>query len=164
MRPSARLVQLLPQPPLSDLSVLAHAAWLERRRADLLPTEYFHVVFTVPPAIAEIAAHNKAVLYGLLFRAVAETLRTIAADPRHLDAEIGFSPGSGGWNARTGDRRRPGTQDPPLPWDPGAGSRRRADTSAAGKTRFTGAKRPGCSSITATDLRRTPRISAVPLR
>ena len=69
---------------------LARAAWLERRRADLLPTEYFHVVFTVPPAIAEIAAQNKAVVYGLLFRTVAETLRTIAADPRHLGAEIGF--------------------------------------------------------------------------
>ena len=69
---------------------LARAAWIDRRRADLLPTEYFHVVFTVPPAVAEIAARNKAVVYGLLFRAVAETLRTIAADPRHLGAEIGF--------------------------------------------------------------------------
>ena len=69
---------------------LARAAWLERRRADLLPTEYFHVVFTVPPAVAEVATQNKAVVYGLLFRAVAETLRTIAADPRHLGAEIGF--------------------------------------------------------------------------
>ena len=69
---------------------LARAKWLERRRADLLPTEYFHVVFTVPPAVAEIAAQNKAVVYGLLFRAVADTLRTIAADPRHLGAEIGF--------------------------------------------------------------------------
>ena len=69
---------------------LARATWLERRRADLLPTEYFHVVFTVPPAVAEVATQNKAVVYGLLFRAVAETLRTIAADPRHLGAEIGF--------------------------------------------------------------------------
>ncbi len=69
---------------------LARAEWLERRRADLLPTEYFHVVFTVPPAVAEIAAQNKAIVYGLLFRAVADTLRTIAADPRHLGAEIGF--------------------------------------------------------------------------
>ena len=60
---------------------LARAAWLERRRADLLPTEYFHVVFTVPPAVAEVATQNKAVVYGLLFRSVAETLRTIAADP-----------------------------------------------------------------------------------
>ena len=69
---------------------LARAEWLERRRADLLPTEYFHVVFTVPPAVAEVAAQNKAVVYGLLFRTVAQTLRTIAADPRHLGAEIGF--------------------------------------------------------------------------
>ena len=69
---------------------LARAAWLARRRADLLPTEYFHVVFTVPPAVAEVATQNKAVVYGLLFRTVAETLRTIAADPRHLGAEIGF--------------------------------------------------------------------------
>ena len=69
---------------------LARAAWLERRRADLLPTEYFHVVFTVPPAVAEVATQNKAAVYGILFRAVAETLRTIAADPRHLGTEIGF--------------------------------------------------------------------------
>ena len=55
-----------------------------------LPTEYFHVVFTVPSVIAEIAAQNKAVVYGLLFRATAETLRTIAADPHHLGTEIGF--------------------------------------------------------------------------
>ena len=70
---------------------LARAAWLERRRADLLPTEYFHVVFTVPPAIAVIAAQNEAFVYGLLFRAVAETLRTIVADPRQLGADIGFA-------------------------------------------------------------------------
>ena len=69
---------------------LARAAWIEQRRADLLPTEYFHVVFTVPRAIAEIAYQNKAVVYGLLFRAAAETLRTIAADPTHLGATIGF--------------------------------------------------------------------------
>ena len=69
---------------------LARAAWIADRTADLLDTEYFHVVFTVPQAIAEIAAQNKAVVYGILFRATAETLRTIAADPRHLGAEIGF--------------------------------------------------------------------------
>jgi len=51
---------------------------------------YFHVVFTVPDPIAVIASHNKPVVYGMLFRAVAETLRTIAADPQHLGAEIGF--------------------------------------------------------------------------
>ena len=70
---------------------LARAALLEQRRADLLPTEYFHVVFTGPPAVAEIATQNKAVVYGLLFRAVADTLRTIAADPRHLGAENGHA-------------------------------------------------------------------------
>lgn len=69
---------------------LARAAWIEGRTADLLDCEYFHVVFTVPQAIAEIAAQNKAVVYRILFRATAETLRTIAADPRHLGAAIGF--------------------------------------------------------------------------
>lgn len=69
---------------------LARAAWIERRRAELLDCEYFHVVFTVPEAIAAIAAQNKAQVYGILFRATAQTLRTIAADPQHLGAEIGF--------------------------------------------------------------------------
>jgi hypothetical protein len=69
---------------------LARAAWIEDRTADLLDTEYFHVVFTVPQAIAEIAAQNKAVVYGILFRATAATLRTIAADPHHLGAAIGL--------------------------------------------------------------------------
>ena len=61
--------------------------WLAERAADLLPVEYFHVVFTLPSAIAVIAKQNKAVVYGLLFEAAAETLKTIAADPRHLGAE-----------------------------------------------------------------------------
>ena len=69
---------------------LARAAWIEDRRAELLDTEYFHVVFTVPEEIAAIASQNKAVVYGILFRSAAETLRTIAADPAHLGAEIGF--------------------------------------------------------------------------
>jgi hypothetical protein len=69
---------------------LARAAWIEARRAELLETEYFHVVFTVPDDVAAIALQNKRIVYGLLFRAAAETLRTIAADPRHLGAEIGF--------------------------------------------------------------------------
>jgi putative transposase/transposase-like zinc-binding protein len=69
---------------------LARAAWIEDRTADLLDVPYFHVVFTVPQTIAEIAAQNKAVVYGILFRATADTLRTIAADPRHLGAAIGF--------------------------------------------------------------------------
>ena len=69
---------------------LTRAQWLEDRRAELLPVQYFHVVFTLPQEIAAIAYQNKAVVYDLLFRATAETLRTIAADPRHLGAEIGF--------------------------------------------------------------------------
>ncbi|CCM80239.1 transposase [Rhizobium mesoamericanum STM3625] len=69
---------------------LTRAQWLEDRRAEMLDTQYFHVVFTLPKAIAAIAYQNKALVYGLLFRAIAETLRTIAADPKHLGAEIGF--------------------------------------------------------------------------
>ena len=69
---------------------LARAAWIEARTADLLECPYFHVVFTVPQAIAEIAAQNNAVVYNILFHATADTLRTIAADPRHLGATIGF--------------------------------------------------------------------------
>src|SRR5438552_8744658 len=69
---------------------LARAQWLEDRQAELLPIPYFHVVFTVPEEIATIAYKNKEVVYGILFHATAETLRTIAADPKHLGAEIGF--------------------------------------------------------------------------
>src|SRR5512137_655414 len=58
--------------------------WLEDREADLLPVSYFHVVFTVPAAIATIAFQNKAAVYDLLFKAAAETLTTIAADPKRL--------------------------------------------------------------------------------
>ena len=66
------------------------AKWLEARAHDLLPVEYFHVVFTLPEEIASIALQNKRELYGMLFRASAATLQTIAADKRHLGAEIGF--------------------------------------------------------------------------
>jgi hypothetical protein len=69
---------------------LARADWLADRRADLLPVPYFHVVFTVPAEVAAIAFQNKPLVYAILFQAAAETLRTIAADPRHLGAEIGF--------------------------------------------------------------------------
>src|SRR5499427_6836179 len=69
---------------------LARAEWLEARQAELLPVPYFHVVFTVPAPIAEIAFQNKAMVYDMLFQATAETLRTIAADPEHLGAEIGM--------------------------------------------------------------------------
>jgi hypothetical protein len=63
--------------------------WLEARQADLLPVDYYHVVFTLPAPISEIAYYNKAVIYGLLFEIAAETLSTIAADPKHLGARIG---------------------------------------------------------------------------
>jgi len=69
---------------------LARARWLQDRQAELLPVEYFHVVFTVPQEIAALAYQNKQAVYSILFRATAETLRIIAADPRHLGVEIGF--------------------------------------------------------------------------
>jgi len=65
--------------------------WLEARQVDLLPVEYYHVVFTLPAPISAIAYTNKAVIYGLLFQIAAETLRTIAGDPRHLGARIGLT-------------------------------------------------------------------------
>ena len=68
----------------------ARAAWLAARQAELLPVPYFHVVFTLPAPIAAVAFQNKAVVYTILFQAAAETLRTIAADPKHLGAEIGL--------------------------------------------------------------------------
>ncbi|MCA1444146.1 IS91 family transposase [Ensifer sp. IC4062] len=64
--------------------------WLADRQADLLPVPYFHVVFSVPVEIAAIAYQNKRQLYTILFEAAAETLKTIAADPRHLGGELGF--------------------------------------------------------------------------
>jgi hypothetical protein len=69
---------------------LARAQWIEHRQEELLDTQYFHVVFTLPEEVAAIAYQNKTVVYNLLFAATAQTLRTIAADPRHLGAEIGF--------------------------------------------------------------------------
>jgi hypothetical protein len=67
----------------------AERRWLEAREADLLPVEYYHVVFTLPAPISAIAWYNKRVIYGLLFDIAAETLRTIAAAPKHLGADIG---------------------------------------------------------------------------
>src|SRR5712691_10245118 len=69
----------------------AAAEWLEARAAELLPVPYFHVVFTLPAAIGAIAYQNKAAMYGLLFTAAAEALTTIAADPKHLGAELGVT-------------------------------------------------------------------------
>jgi hypothetical protein len=65
--------------------------WLEARQADLLPLDYYHVVFTLPAPISAIAYYNKALIYDLLFEVAAETLRTIAADPKHLGAQIGVT-------------------------------------------------------------------------
>jgi putative transposase/transposase-like zinc-binding protein len=65
--------------------------WLTDREAELLPVPYYHVVFTLPAAIGDIAYQNKAVIYDLLFKAAAETLLTIAADPKHLGARIGLT-------------------------------------------------------------------------
>ncbi len=65
--------------------------WMAARAAELLPVPYFHVVFTVPAAIGDIAYHNKAVIYDLLFRASAETMLTIATDPKHLGARIAIT-------------------------------------------------------------------------
>ena len=69
---------------------LARAQWIQDRQAELLNVPYFHVVFTIPEQIAAIAYQNREVVYGILFQATAETLKTIAADPQHLGAEIGF--------------------------------------------------------------------------
>ncbi len=69
----------------------AARTWLAEREADLLPVGYFHVVFTLPAEIAQIAFYNKALLYDLLFRAASETMLTIAADPKHLGARIGIT-------------------------------------------------------------------------
>jgi hypothetical protein len=69
---------------------LARVQWIQDRQSELLEVPYFHVVYTVPAEIAAIAYQNKEVVYGILFQAMAETMRTIAADPQHLGAEIGF--------------------------------------------------------------------------
>jgi hypothetical protein len=69
----------------------AARTWLEAREADLLPVGYFHIVFTLPAEVADIAFHNKAVIYDLLFKAASDTMTIIAADPKHLGARIGIT-------------------------------------------------------------------------
>ncbi len=69
---------------------LARAQWLADRQSELLPVSYFHLVFTIPAPVAAIALQNKAVVYDILFKAAAATLRIIAADPKHLGAEVGM--------------------------------------------------------------------------
>lgn len=68
----------------------ARAKWLEAREKELLDLPYFHIVFTLPESVGPVALQNKELVYGLLFRAVSETLLTIAKDPKHLGADIGF--------------------------------------------------------------------------
>ncbi len=65
--------------------------WLEDREAELLPVPYYHVVFTLPASIGAVAFQNKSPVYDLLFRTAAQTLTTIAADPKHLGARIGLT-------------------------------------------------------------------------
>jgi putative transposase/transposase-like zinc-binding protein len=69
---------------------IARARWTDEREREVLPVEYFHVVFTLPHELAPIALQNKKRLYAILFRAAAESLTAIASDPKHLGAEIGF--------------------------------------------------------------------------
>jgi hypothetical protein len=69
---------------------LARMQWIQDRQYELLNVQYFHIVFTVPEEIAAIAYQNKEIVYSILFQATADTLKTIAADPKHLGAEIGF--------------------------------------------------------------------------
>ena len=84
------LLLLVPQSPLSEVPRASSTQWLEQRAAELLPVEYFHVVFTLPQRLAPLALQNQRLIYGILFRAAAETLTRIAGDPRHLGARIGF--------------------------------------------------------------------------
>jgi hypothetical protein len=85
-----RLLQL-PGSPLSQVPRHGGARLAGVRQADLLEVEYFHVVFTLPQQIAAVAYQNKAVVYGILFEASVETLKTIASDPKQLGAEIGLT-------------------------------------------------------------------------
>ncbi len=68
----------------------AQSKWLSDRENDLLPVGYFHVVFTIPRELAAVALQNKKIVYNILFRSASETLRQVAADPKHLGADIGF--------------------------------------------------------------------------
>ena len=65
--------------------------WVADRQAELLSVEYYHVVFTLPARIGDIAFQNPALVYDLLFKVTAETLRAIASDPKHLGANLGFT-------------------------------------------------------------------------
>ena len=90
LRPHARRLQLLPQPTLPKVSGRAPGSGSERE-AELLTVPHYHGAFTLPAPIGALAFANKTVVYDLLFRAAADTLTTIAADPKHLGARIGFT-------------------------------------------------------------------------
>ena len=145
----------------------AARTWLAEREADLLPVGYFHVVFTLPAEVADIALQNKSAVYGLLFQAACETMTTIAADPKHLGARIGMTavhmgfgddpspPHIHTWRAVAGrqpldDVRHPHIQhvSPPVP-DP-------ADSAARGRQARL-LRRHGASC-------RVARVPAAPLR
>src|SRR6202167_4373115 len=78
----------------------ARERWIAARRAELLPTPYVHVVFTLPRELASLALHNQKLVYDLLFRASAQTLLEVAGDPRHLGAQIGFFSVLRTWNQK----------------------------------------------------------------
>src|SRR5260221_11151908 len=78
----------------------ARERWLEKRRSELLPSQYVHVVFTLPRQLAPLTLQNKKVIYDLLFRTSAETLLEVARDPQHLGAEIGFFSGLHSWTQK----------------------------------------------------------------
>jgi hypothetical protein len=84
LRAHPHRLQLLPQPALPQVPVEGGPGLAEAREAELLPVPYFHVVFTLPAALGAVAYQNKARVYGLLLKAAAEALTTIAADPKHL--------------------------------------------------------------------------------
>ena len=88
---ATRIASLLRSRRCPKCQGLARARWLADRQAELLPVPYFHVVFTLPAPVGEIAFQNKAAAYAILFLAAAETLATIAADPQHLGAQLGMT-------------------------------------------------------------------------
>ncbi len=83
--------------------------WLADREAELLPVGYFHLVFTLSGLIADIAYQNKRVIYDLLFKASAETMLTIAADPKHLGAKVGFTSVLHSWGSAMTHHLSPGS-------------------------------------------------------
>ncbi len=83
--------------------------WLEARQAELLPVPYYHVVFTLPALIGEMAYQNKRLIYGLLFKASAETMLAIAADPRHLGAKIAITSVLHTWGSAMSHHLLPGS-------------------------------------------------------